>query len=226
MGTIVEARVPAEEFALRGASETLGKVTFRLERVVAQDTERVMPFLWVAGVEREAFEDALAADSSVENAALVTDLGDRLLYQMDWVDRIETLVRTIVEEEAVLLEATGSADVWELEFLFLERDAIRRAQDHFTEAGVSFDAQRIYDQCEGELGAHGLTEKQHRALTVALEAGYYDIPRRITAQELAAELDISHQALSEQLRRAHEAVVTDTVGMNASVPSEESELTQ
>lgn len=226
MGTIVEARVPAEEFALRGTSETLGDVTFRLERVVAQDADHVMPFLWVAGTDRDTLEDALAADSSVEDAELVTDLGDRFLYEMAWVDRIETLVTTIVEEEAVLLEATGSADAWELEFLFLERDAIRRAQDHFEEAGVSFEVDRIYDQREGDLGAHGLTEKQHRALTVALEAGYYDIPRRITAQELAAELDISHQALSEQLRRAHEAVVADTVGMNASILEEEPELPQ
>ena len=51
MGIIVEAIVPAEEFALRGTSESLGDVAFSLERVVAQETDRIMPFMWVAGVD-------------------------------------------------------------------------------------------------------------------------------------------------------------------------------
>jgi predicted DNA binding protein len=86
---------------------------------------------------------------------------------------------------------------------------------------MDFDAQRIYDQRDGSLGSHGLTEKQHRALTLALDAGYYEVPRRANAVQLAEELDISHQSLSEQLRRAHGTVVTDTVGMSTSVLSED-----
>jgi predicted DNA binding protein len=221
MGTIVEAIVPASEFALRETTEALGDITFRLERVIAQDPDRIMPFMWATGAERDRFEDVLENDSSVESFELVTDLGNKWLYQMKWIDRIETLVRTIVEEEAVLLGAKGSGETWELKFLFLERDAIRRVQNHFGEAGTSFDAHRIYDQREGSLGAHGLTEKQHRALALALEAGYYEVPRRANAVQLASELGISHQSLSEQLRRAHGTVVTDTIDMNASVLSEE-----
>jgi predicted DNA binding protein len=221
MGTIVEAIVPAGEFALRETTEAFEDITFRLERVIAQDPDRIMPFMWVSGADQDRFEAVLDEDSSVESFELVTDLGNKWLYGMNWIDRIETLVRTVVEEEAVLLEAEGSGGTWELKFLFLERDAIRRVQEHFGEAGMDFDAQRIYDQRDGSLGSHGLTEKQHRALTLALDAGYYEVPRRANAVQLAEELDISHQSLSEQLRRAHGTVVTDTVGMSTSVLSED-----
>lgn len=223
MGTIVEAVVPAEEFALQRTSSTLPKVTFQLERVVAQEPEHIMPFMWVTSVDQTDFESGLEADPSVENFELVTDLGSKWLYQMNWIDHIETLVRTIVEEDAVLLEAKGSNELWELEFLFLDRKAIRRVEDHFEDVGMSFDAHRIYDQRESALGAHGLTEKQHHVLSRALERGYYDIPRTVNSEEFAAELGISHQALSEQLRRAHKAVVTDIVDTSASVLSERSD---
>ena len=41
----------------------------------------------------------------------------------------------------------------------------------------------------------------------AFEAGYYNIPRDVTSEELAAELDVSHQALSERFRRGHKQLV-------------------
>ncbi len=53
-----------------------------------------------------------------------------------------------------------------------------------------------------------LTEKQRHTLEVALELGYFETPRDITLKELAAELDITHQALSERLRRATAALAT------------------
>ena len=137
MGTIVEAIVPAGEFALRETTEAFEDITFRLERVIAQDPDRIMPFMWVSGADQDRFEAVLDEDSSVQSFELVTDLGNKWLYGMNWIDRIETLVRTVVEEEAVLLEAEGSGGTWELKFLFLERDAIRRVQEHFGEAGMT-----------------------------------------------------------------------------------------
>ncbi|ODR82855.1 DNA-binding protein [Haladaptatus sp. W1] len=54
---------------------------------------------------------------------------------------------------------------------------------------------------------HELTEQQHETLRSAMEWGYYEIPRRATATDLAEELGVSHQAISERLRRGHRCLV-------------------
>ncbi|MFB9804295.1 helix-turn-helix domain-containing protein [Haladaptatus pallidirubidus] len=55
-------------------------------------------------------------------------------------------------------------------------------------------------------GQFMLTPKQRVALTVALDAGYFDVPRRANLSELAEQLDITPQALSKRLRRAHKTM--------------------
>lgn len=58
-------------------------------------------------------------------------------------------------------------------------------------------------------GDIGLTSEQYEALTEAIQYGYFEIPRDISLVELAAELDISHQALSERLRRAYRTLISE-----------------
>lgn len=52
-----------------------------------------------------------------------------------------------------------------------------------------------------ERKAKVLTEKQERIFWLALKAGYFDYPRRISSEELAAKIGISQSTLSETLRR-------------------------
>jgi predicted DNA binding protein len=47
-----------------------------------------------------------------------------------------------------------------------------------------------------------LTEKQRNALIVALDSGYFDIPSRISSEQLAKKLHIHHSALNIHLRKA------------------------
>jgi predicted DNA binding protein len=47
-----------------------------------------------------------------------------------------------------------------------------------------------------------LTARQEQVLRIALEAGYYDFPRRINLKDLANKLGVSPSSLSEVLRRA------------------------
>jgi predicted DNA binding protein len=42
---------------------------------------------------------------------------------------------------------------------------------------------------------------------MAVERGYFDVPRKTTLEELADELDISRQALSEHVRRGTEKIL-------------------
>ena len=51
----------------------------------------------------------------------------------------------------------------------------------------------------------------------AFEAGYYNIPRSISAEELATDLGISHQALSARFRRAHSQLVESELVINEEI---------
>ena len=55
----------------------------------------------------------------------------------------------------------------------------------------------------------GLTEKQSTAFKLAYEAGYYDIPRRITIENLSERMDIKRVALQERLRRVERKIFRD-----------------
>jgi predicted DNA binding protein len=54
-----------------------------------------------------------------------------------------------------------------------------------------------------------LSEKQFQALSLAFDRGYFAVPRRITLENLADEVGVSHQALSERLRRGQQVVLSE-----------------
>ena len=76
---------------------------------------------------------------------------------------------------------------------------------------MSFAIESIREMDRQPSGRFGLTEGQYHALLTAVEHGYYDVPQRRTLKELAEEFDISHQALSERLRRGTESLIEDTL---------------
>ncbi len=52
-----------------------------------------------------------------------------------------------------------------------------------------------------------LTPKQKEAIVLAIENGYYSIPRGVSAADLAAEIGISRVAMQERLRRAEKRIM-------------------
>jgi predicted DNA binding protein len=73
----------------------------------------------------------------------------------------------------------------------------------------------VYEVDSAERVRFGLTEEQQEALVESYEHGYYEVPRDLDASALAERLDISHQALSERLRRATGALVEDALLVGA-----------
>lgn len=53
----------------------------------------------------------------------------------------------------------------------------------------------------------GLTKRQEAALLTALDAGYFEVPKRATATDVADELGISKSAFLERLRRGQRDLV-------------------
>jgi hypothetical protein len=210
--TVAEVTASAADFALTETFAQFGGVQVEVERVVAQD-DRIIPFVWVRHEDIEAVHRALEDDPTTANVEVLTDLDDddERLYRMEWIDRIDALVYALVEEDGTVLSASAANGRWVLRLLFADREALGRTYDHCQELGLDLSIDRVFNLDNGRQGRFGLTEKQQDILESAFEQGYYSVPREISAQDLAVEIDISHQALSERLRRAHETLVENTV---------------
>ncbi len=64
-----------------------------------------------------------------------------------------------------------------------------------------------------------LTARQEQIIRVALELGFFDVPRRIGLRELARILQVSPRAISEVLRRGERRAITQTLEGSASLIS-------
>jgi hypothetical protein len=144
MSVIAEFTVPAEQFAL---SETLAEVpemVVEVERVVAHEPDRIMPYFWTSGGDAEEFEAAAADDPSVEDLTKLDDLDEAILYRANWVQNIESVVYAYTETGAVLLSATGRDGQWELELRFDAEDDVMRFKEYMNENDLSMDLTRLY----------------------------------------------------------------------------------
>ncbi|NUB92816.1 helix-turn-helix domain-containing protein [Haloterrigena sp. SYSU A558-1] len=213
MSTIAELTVPAREFALRETLEATDDLDVEIERVVAYDPDHVMPYVWFADDEAafDGLEDALADDPTVEAAERLTDLDDERLYRMHWVDDVTVILHLLTEERATVMDASVEGRQWRFRVLVPERESLSRTYDFATEQGLTIEVRKIHRLEDDRRGRYGLTDAQYETLVAALEHGYYEIPRAVDMDALSDELDVSHQALSERLRRAHLTLVEEAI---------------
>ena len=212
MSIIAEFTVAPDDFALYDALTATPEMVIEVEEVVATMEDRVMPYFWVSGGARAAFEDALGGDSSVRNIAQVDELENAVLYRAEWTSNVETVVYAYTKVGATILQATGRDDRWELKMRFDDHDALAEFQEYCREHDVAFDLTRLTEQDQPMASTqYGLTATQRETLVAARDAGYYSIPQEVTMDELAERLGISRQALSKRLHHGHHNLVTSTL---------------
>jgi predicted DNA binding protein len=210
MSLIIEFGVPAESFALGRSLQGIDSPQFELERMVPT-TDAIMPFFWVHDSDPETLETALEADEDVISVEMLNELDDRALFRVEWTPDIDGLVQSIIEHDAVVLEAIGTNERWEFQLRFADSGDVSAFEDSCRESGVSFTLQRVYHPNDPETDVSGLTPVQRETLVLALEHGYFAIPRETNLTELAAELDISDQAVNERMRRGTAKLVLSSL---------------
>ena len=83
-----------------------------------------------------------------------------------------------------------------------ETDAILQRALADVPAGIDVTVERIgaYPSDPNDISGL-LTERQQEILTLTVELGYYDSPRRVSHQEIAGELELSAGTISEYLQK-------------------------
>ncbi|GAA0669922.1 helix-turn-helix domain-containing protein [Natronoarchaeum mannanilyticum] len=211
MSVIAELRIPAADFELGRILDVSGYVSVELETLVPV-ADRAVPFFWVHGVDTEAFAVRLESRPVVEGVEIVEEFDDQTLYGLDWNVEDDPFLSAVRDQCGQILRATGGGDEWRFELRFPDHDALSAFRAYCTDADVSLSVERVYHPGQPDAGPRfGLTDHQHEALTLAVEMGYYDVPRRCNTVEVAAELGISDQALTERLRRGISTLAANTI---------------
>lgn len=203
--------IPPEALALERALRDFPEMEVEAERIAAHSTRWVMPCLWVAEADFDSVDDALANDPTVANVVETEEFADEKYYNLEWSDAVKERVDLFLDMEASILDASATAAGWKVRVRFASREQFDVFREYFDEHDHSFELLDLTEPGAPRQSYGELTPDQRNALVVAVERGYYRVPREVSARELAEELGISHQALSERLRRGMENLVHSTL---------------
>ncbi|WP_137284828.1 helix-turn-helix domain-containing protein [Halorussus salinisoli] len=210
MSFVAEFSVPADDFALGSALAAVPEMQVEVERLATHSREWVMPFLWASEGDLDAFEDAMADDETVAEVTTLDRLDGTGLYMVEWSESVERRVDAMVDKHAIVQQAVADRD-WFLKLRFSDEDRLSAFRDHFES---EFELHRKYRTTEPKHGEFGLTPEQRETLVLASELGYFSVPREATVEDIADRLDISTNSVSQRLRRAHDALVRNTLVVN------------
>ncbi|GAB3034391.1 helix-turn-helix domain-containing protein [Natronobiforma cellulositropha] len=205
MTTVVELEIPADRLGFAQTFDRLGSFEFQIAGMIGD----APPLVWVSGASRNAIRSALEADPTVEVLACLTETGDeRWLFRLEFAASVKLFEQLVSANDGAILDASGRSGRWTLELLFHDHAALSEAHTLLRQYDFTTEVTRVTPFGDPSEGHKALTSTQYETIVAAHELGYFDVPRRVTLEELAAELDISHQALSERLRRSHAALVS------------------
>lgn len=201
MSIIAEFQVSADDFVLGHTMAEKSDLRVELERFIPLSLSGVMPYLWIDGADLDSLRTAAAADPTVGELQLVDDLDRGGLFRAEWGDMQRAITGACTNGDETLVQAVGQDDEWFLKIRFETRDSLSAFRSYCNENDVPFDLLRLYDIQAPKLGQYDLSGAQRDAIVTALELGYFDVPRNCELSDVATELDLSVNAVSERIRR-------------------------
>jgi predicted DNA binding protein len=211
MSVLTEVRLSPDDFEL-GQILSLEEASAVTLETLVPSGDVTVPLFWVYQPIRDGFLDAVQRYPTVTSVTEVDVFEDRTLFRLDWDASQDHLFQCILENGGQILSATGSIEGWDFEVRFPHHDALSQFQTCCEDTHITLEIISVYNPMDPGAGPwYGLSKPQREALVLAVQMGYYDIPRGCTTKELADELGISDQAVTERLRRAIGAFTRHTL---------------
>jgi hypothetical protein len=209
-----DVRIDTSQLLLGHAVEALPELDLRVE---PQSTTEVVFFSAQsprgAGLLDE-FEGVIEGVDTVDDFRQLMDGDTDRVYAVG-VDLDRPLLEDVAADLGINVVSSRSpsgSSEWTLELEVPDREALRAFRSFCEDSGIGFETRRLfYPDPSRETPEFGLSESQHETLLVALESGYFDVPRAVSQRELAEKLDASPTAVSQRLRRAVATLLRNSI---------------
>ena len=214
MSLIAEYRLSSPKLPLMESLAAVPEMTLHVEHEHAADPREPVVFLWASGDDFDTFETAVDDDDSAKEVTVLERLDDQRLYRIQISSNAEVVMYPAgLEVGASQLAVSATHEGLDVRQRFPDHSALLTYRGLCVERDVSFSVRRLYSLDPGNPSldaTSGLTTKQRETLRTAVEAGYFDVPRGVELHELAAQLGVSSQSVSERLRRGTARLVRST----------------
>ena len=168
--------------------------------------EEYIKFVIEAGSDRAAVETILRANEAVDSVERIDD--SRVLI----TKRSSGAIPIIRENHGMLQQMSkfdGTTRVFDV-VVFYRQDLQDIIAGLRSLGSVRLDRLKPFRD-----ETTPLSSRQSEAIELALEAGYFDWPRRVDVETLADQLDITHSTFLEHLRKAEKKLLLEALGRAA-----------
>jgi len=171
---------------------------------------------WVNAAEQDRIDSAIAADGTVTSRSHVGPEADGHWYVLDTADgALHAVRRGLLTADGMLVRADLTDDEWVVQARFPDRSSLLTFREDLVADGFDVEVRQMREADDEASTQYGVTDPQREVLLLALDRGYYTVPRNASLSDLADDLDISSQAASERLRRGTQTLVANTLAAPA-----------
>lgn len=212
MSTVVAGEIATDQFALAETFDRFPRLSVEAERAVDHGDSVAMPLIWVDADRPRTVTRCLKADSTTKEVTMVASVEEKQLYRVTWSDTVRDVLAGILTADGSLLKVSADCNRWRFQVFYPDRCETSMSNGH----GVRFDVNRVGPLETESAIKYGLTDKQHEALRIGWDKGYFNVPRKIGIEELSSYLGITHQSASERLRRGQSTLIEEAFGLQRS----------
>lgn len=222
MSVYAEFRAPTAAYPLGEPLADHPEVTVEVDRILHAGAPT--HYVWIAGPGRETFLATLRADPPGSGVRTVEDVGNRTLVVVEWQGHPTPLFAAVAAAERQVAGLRGGHEGWRLRLRLPDQRALATFREECAGRGISLTLEAVYGPAVADGSSEDdLTEPQAETIAAAFAAGYFDVPRRVTLADLAADLGVSEQAVSERLRRALATILGKTLAADSAGRGAESD---